>query len=148
MTQQQEIVAAARSMLGMRWAHQARGDGGKTDCAGVVLCAAKSQGFIDWDIPSTYEREAPPEAMLNVCRKHLVEITRAELRPGDMVVLRYPTTNHIGVIGDYPIAGHVSIIHAQAKSPRCVVENRLDDDWLKMVGAVLIGCFRFPEKVA
>jgi len=146
MTQQQEIVASARSLLGIRWKHQAR-DGGSLDCAGVVLHAAKAQGFVDWDIPADYEREAPPEAMLSVCREHLIEIPRAELSPGDMVVLRYAKTNHIGVIGDYPVDGHVSIIHAQATSPRCVVENRFCDEWLTMVRAKVIGCFRFPERV-
>jgi len=149
MTQQQtQIVAHARGMLGTRWAHQARGEDGKTDCAGLVLCVAKEQGFLDWDIPSDYARTAEPGEMLEVCRKYLIEVPRADLQPGDMVVLRYPQTNHIGIVGDYPIAGHVSIIHAQARAPRCVVENRLDDGWLKMVGAKLIGCFRFPEKVA
>lgn len=146
MTQAEEIVQAARSMLGMRWQHQAR-DGGKTDCAGVVLHAAKTQGLIDLDIPTDYQREAPADAMVKVCRQHLTEVTRAELRPGDVVVLRYPNTNHIGIVGDYPIAGHLSIIHAQAAHPRCVVENRLCDEWLRLVEAKVTGCFRFPDEV-
>lgn len=148
MTQQEQIVAHARSMLGMRWEHQARGEGGKTDCAGLVLFVAKEQGFLDWNIPSDYARTAEPGEMLAVCRRHLVEIPRPELRPGDMVVLRYPDTNHIGIVGDYPSSpSHVSLIHATASFPRKVVENRLDDGWLKMVGARLTGCFRFPEKL-
>lgn len=150
MTQQEQIVAHARSMLGMRWEHQARGEDGKTDCAGLVLCVAKEQGFLDWDIPSDYARTAAPGEMLAVCRKYLIEIGRTELRPGDLVVLRYTETNHIGICGDYPPSPHkhVSIIHATAMFPRKVVENRLDDMWLKAVGAKLMGCFRFPEKVA
>lgn len=149
MTQQEQIVAHARSMLGMRWEHQARGEDGKTDCAGLVLSTAKAQGFLDWEIPADYAREAPPEAMAAICRKYLIEIPVSELRPGDMVVLRYPTTNHIGIIGDYPYApGHVSLIHAQATEPRCVVENRLDRDWLKLVRARIVAGFRFPERAA
>lgn len=150
MTQQEEIVRHARSMLGMRWAHQARGENGKVDCAGLVLLAAKEIGHLDWDIPSDYARTAKPEEMLEVCRKHLIEITRADLRPGDIVVLRYPDTNHIGICGDYPPSPHkhVSIIHSQASFPREVVECRFDDMWMKMVGARLTGCFRLPEKVA
>jgi len=149
MSQQTEIVAHARSMLGMRWEHQARGEDGKTDCAGLVLCVAKEQGFLDWDIPSDYARTAEPGEMLAVCRKYLIEVKRADLAPGDLVVLRYPETNHIGIVGDYPPSPkHVSIIHATANFPRKVVENRLDDGWLTMTNASLIGCFRFPEKVA
>ncbi len=145
MTHQQEIVAAARRFLGARWRHQARADNAM-DCAGLVIKVAKELGFIDWDI-TNYERDASEDAMLSVCRAHLVEIPRAVLAPGDLVVLRY-ATNHIGIVGDYPVAGHLSLIHAQVKEPRCVVENRLCDDWLKMVGARVVACFRFPEKVA
>jgi hypothetical protein len=141
---QQEIVRNARSMLGARWQHQARGLN-RTDCLGLVLYAAQQQGIADVDIPDDYERNAAPDAMLKVCRQHLVEVTRADLQPGDVVVLRYPTTNHIGICGDYPVPGHVSLIHAQATHPHCVVENRLDDAWLKMVKAYVAGCFRFPE---
>lgn len=144
--QQKQIVAHARSMVGMPWRHQARG-GGRTDCAGLVLIIAREQGFIDWDIPTDYERVARPEAMINICRKYLVEVPFSEMQPGDMAVLRYPATNHIGIVGDYPVPSFVSLIHAQASEPRQVVENRLDADWLKTVGARLIGCFRFPEKV-
>lgn len=146
MTQAEEIVAAARSTLGLPWQHQGR-DGGGLDCAGVVLVAAKSQGFIDWDIPLDYDRVATPDTMLSVCRKHLDSIDPIDLKPGDIVVLRYPKTNHIGIIGDYPVPGHVSIIHAQNSSPRMVVENRFCADWLQMVRATVIGCFRFPERV-
>lgn len=145
MTQQEEIVASARRFLGARWQHQARSDGAM-DCAGLVIKVAKEMGFIDWDI-ANYERDASQDEMLAVCRAHLIEIHRAELAPGDVVVLRY-ATNHIGIVGDYPVPGHLSLIHAQVKQPRCVVENRLCDDWLKMVGARMVGCFRFPEVVA
>lgn len=145
MTPQEEIVAAARSMLGMRWQHQARGEN-STDCAGVVLRAAATQGFLNLDIPTDYEREAPPEAMLDVCRKHLIEIQRSEIAAADVVVLRYEKTNHIGVLGDYPVLGHLSIIHAQATHPRRVVENRFCDDWLRIAGARVAGFFRIPPK--
>lgn len=145
MTQQEEIVAAARRFLGAKWVHQARADDAM-DCAGLVIKVAKELGFIDWDI-SGYAREAPQDAMLSICRAHLVEISRSELRPGDLVVLRYGS-NHIGIVGDYPVPGHLSVIHAQATQPRCVVENRLCDEWLSMVRARITGCFRFPEKVA
>lgn len=143
---QARIVGQARSMLGVRWQHQARG-ADRTDCLGLVLQAAQSTGIADVDIPSDYERTASPDAMLSVCRRHLVEVSRKDLQPADLVVLRYPSTNHIGIVGDYPVVGHVSLIHAQATHPRCVVENRLDDEWLRMVGARLVGCFRFPEMI-
>ena len=149
MTQAEQIVSHARSMLGQRWEHQARGGNGKTDCAGLVLCVAKEQGFLDWDIPSDYARTAEPHEMIDLCRKHLIEIKREDLGPGDLVVLRYPDTNHIGICGDYPPSPkHVSIIHATAFFPRKVVENRLDDMWLKATGGRITGCFRFPERVA
>lgn len=146
---QTEIVTKARTLLGVRWSHQGRTTG-RTDCLGLVLYAAQAQGLEGVDIPNDYDRHAGPEAMVSVCRKHLIEISRAELQPADIVVLRYPkvSTNHIGLVADYHVPGHVALIHAQASHPHCVVENRLDDGWLKMVGAYVAGCFRFPEKVA
>jgi hypothetical protein len=144
---QKEIVTNARSMLGVRWSHLGRSTG-RTDCLGLVLHAAQQQGLDGVDIPDDYERHAGPDAMVSVCRKYLIEVPRDQLQPADLVVLRYPDTNHIGVAGDYPVPGYVSLIHAQASHPHCVVENRLDDGWLKMVGAYVAGCFRFPEKVA
>lgn len=140
---QLDIVAKARSMLGVRWSHQGRSTG-RTDCLGLVLFAAQAQGLEGVDIPDDYERHAGPEVMVGVCRKHLIEVSRTDLQPADIVVLRYATTNHIGVAGDYPVPGHVSLIHAQATHPHCVVENRLDGTWLQLVGARVAGCFRFP----
>lgn len=145
---QKQIVSEARSTLGMRWSHQARGKDGKTDCAGVVLMAVQKLGLADIDVPTDYDREAPPEAMVDVCRRFLTEIPKTDLQPGDMVVLRYPNTNHIGICGDYPTApGYVSIIHATARAPYKVVEHRFDEEWLKAAGAKLVACFRFPEVI-
>jgi len=144
MTQREEIVSSARKYIGARWSHQARGDD-KMDCAGLVIKVANELGYIDWDI-TDYERQATDERMLRLCREHLIEIRRDQLQPGDLVVLAYGSNRHIGIIGDYPYGG-LSLIHAQAMHPRMVGENRLDDDWLKMVGARIVGCFQFPEKL-
>lgn len=144
MTQREEIVASARKYLGARWSHQGRADD-KMDCAGLVIKVATEMGFIDWDV-TDYERQATDERMLKLCREHLIEIKRSELLPGDLVVLAYGQNRHIGITGDYPHGG-VSLIHAQAMFPRIVGENRLCDEWLQIVGARIVGCFQFPEKL-
>ncbi|WP_399677125.1 C40 family peptidase [Xenophilus sp.] len=144
MTQAEQIVASARKAIGTKWVHQGRSEDG-LDCAGLVIKIGNELGLLDWDIKD-YERKASMSAMLDICREHLTEIPRVALQPGDLVVLRFKDTNHIGIIGDYPHGG-LSIIHAQATAPRRVGENRFCDDWMKLIGCRLAGCFRFPERV-
>lgn len=143
--QQKEIVSAARRMIGVPWVHQGRSVEG-IDCAGLIIKIGNEIGVMDWDLKD-YDRKATQAAMLQICRQHLTEIPRVALQPGDMVVLRFQETNHIGIIGDYKHGG-LSIIHAQATHPRRVGENRFDDDWMKLLKCSLSGCFRFPEGVA
>lgn len=144
MNQRQEIVAVARRYVGAPWVHQGRSDDGM-DCVGLVIKVAHELGYIDWDIKD-YDRTAAPGAMLAVLQRHLIQVSREKLRPGDLIALRYPTTNHIGIAADY-VHGGISIIHAQATRPQRVVENRLCDDWLRLVKASIAGCFSFPELV-
>lgn len=143
MNQRAQAVAIARQAIGARWEHQGRSDD-KMDCAGLVIKVAGELGLIDWDI-TDYERQASDERMLQLCRQHLIEIPRSQLQPGDVVVLAYGTNRHIGIVGDYKYGG-LSLIHAQATYPRRVGENRLDDEWLRIVGARIVGCFQLPEK--
>ncbi|WP_418145459.1 NlpC/P60 family protein [Variovorax paradoxus] len=141
MTTRAEIVAAARRYQGARWTHQGRRDDAM-DCAGLVLKVARELGFSTLDVTG-YAVRATDESMLALCRVHLVEIGRADLAPGDVVVMRFAGNRHIGIVGDYPYGG-LSVIHAQTMHPRCVTENALSPQWLTHVKATVAGCFRFP----
>lgn len=132
------IVNEARGWLGVRWQHQGRGRDG-IDCAGLVIKVA--QAVYGWSFDTRdYARQATDETMLALCHDHLRKIDKADLRPGDVLVMAFENQRHMAIVGDYPAPNELSIIHAYA-SMRKVVESRLDSVWLGRV----IGCFRFPE---
>ncbi|MBT2333631.1 C40 family peptidase [Variovorax paradoxus] len=135
------ICAAARSYMGVPWRHQGRSREGM-DCLGLVITVAHDLGLTEFDTRD-YARQAKDESMLEQCREHLVEITRANVRPGDVAVMRFGANRHIGFFGDY-LHGGLSLIHAYSNAPRKVVEHLFNDDWLRMNRAQLIGVFRFP----
>lgn len=129
------IVTEARTWIGVRWLHQGRTREG-VDCAGLVIKVAHELGLSTFDT-ADYARQAIDEAMLELCRGHLQPIGRQDIRPGDVLVMRFENQRHIGVVGDY-IYGGLSLIHAYAPN-RKVVEHRFDSVWMSRV----IGCFRF-----
>ena len=136
-----DIVTCARSWVGVRWLHQGRSREG-VDCAGLVIEVAHELGLSEFDT-ADYARQATDESMLDLCREHLTEVTQSDMRPGDVLVLRFDCNRHIGFVGDY-VHGGLSLIHAYAQAPHKVVEHRLSPDWLMRVIAV----FRFPEVAA
>jgi cell wall-associated NlpC family hydrolase len=134
-----DIVTEARGWLGVRWLHQGRTREG-VDCAGLVIGVAKACRNSTFDT-SDYARQATDETMLALCRELLQPVEKADLQPGDVLVMAFENQRHIGIVGDYPYPGELSLIHAYALSPHRVVEVRLDSVWMSRV----IGCFRFPE---
>lgn len=136
-----DIVAQARSWISVKWRHQGRSREG-IDCAGLVIKVAHELGLTEFDT-ADYARQATDETMLELCREHLVEISRSAAGPGDVAVMRFGTNRHIGFFGDYP-GGGLSLIHAYSNAPRRVVEHVFNDDWLRVSRAQLIGVFRFP----
>lgn len=137
MTAGQDVVAEARSFLGVRWLHQGRSRDG-LDCAGLVVAVGTTCRGLDCPLPD-YPRASRDEQMLELAGQHLVAIDKADMRPGDVVVLAFEKQRHMGLLGDYPYGG-LSLIHAYLPN-RKVVEQRLDEVW----AARIKQAFRFPE---
>lgn len=138
-----DIVAAARSWIGVRWRHQGRSRKG-VDCAGLVIEIAKDVRGSHFD-KRDYPRHASDETMLRLCEQHLARVRIGDARPGDAMVFAFEHQRHIGIVGDY-VFGGLSLIHAYLPPGKVVgkvVETRLDDKWL----ARARGCFRFPERM-
>ena len=65
---------------------------------------------------------------------------RNDLQPGDVVLIAFDgVETHVGLIGDYPIDGELSLIHAYIGA-RKVVEHRLDAQWRSRI----VGAYRVP----
>jgi cell wall-associated NlpC family hydrolase len=129
MTTRADIVRVARSYIGTPYHHLGRTPHVRLDCAGVLVALCRELGIYppDFDIPPYSPN--PDGALIPVMDKYMGQriIDVSQLRAGDAVVVRYRQhPQHIGIIGDYPAAGQLSIIHSNNdNNPPKVVESRL-----------------------
>jgi len=135
-----DVVTVARGFLGVRYRHQGRNRTG-VDCIGLPVLVRAELGLPVMDA-SAYARATTDTEMLDFCRANLVEVARADLQPGDILVQMDRTMRHMAIVADC-VYGGLSIIHAWLPNRR-VVECRLDDYFMQTVR----GCFRFPEVTA
>ncbi len=122
-----DVVAAARSYLGVRWHHQGRNRAG-LDCVGLVVVVAQELGLSTYD-PQDYGRTPDAVQMRAQLAAHLDP--RRTPAPGDVILLRYDRFPlHMGIASE--LNGELAIVHAFATMRR-VVEHRLDATWLARV---------------
>lgn len=128
------LVQAARRYLGVRFVHQGRSEHG-LDCVGLVWIAYRDCG-VTLDAYRAYPAEPNPREMINRISDALGmpvanrPVPTSVLRPGDVVLMLLvgeSQPHHVGLIGDYPYGGRLSVIHAHSMAaPRGrVVEHRL-----------------------
>lgn len=138
-----DMVAEARTWLGVRWKHQGRDRSG-VDCLG--MCAEVAKACRGFDVDRTnYPRRGQGASFMAELRRHLVAVERDAIEPGDLIAMPYDGDLHVALVGDYllePEKHLLSMIHAHARvQDRKVVEHRLDSIWLSKVAAA----FRYPE---
>jgi hypothetical protein len=132
-----DIVAAARELIGTRYAHQGRVAGLAADCAFVPIHAAHSIGMdVQHLFIARYGRHPVPAEMRAALDDHLDRIPVAQMQPGDVVWMRFDgEPQHLGVVGDY-VHGGLSLIHAyNGAGVNKVVEHRLDENWRRRIVA-------------
>lgn len=127
----EDFVAAARSFIGTPFHHQGRVPGVGLDCAGVVVCAATACGYDVSDVAG-YGR-IPNQGMLEqAVLAHCDRIPLERVRTGDILLFKFLyEPQHLAVFDNG------MLIHAYSSVGR-VVENGLDDAWLKR----LVGCYK------
>ena len=143
MTERGDIVTEARTWTGTRYQHQQRMKGVAVDCAGLVIGVARELGLV----PATFDVNGYPRrpdgvSLVAECDRWMYRITRAEMQPGDVIVLRFDTDpQHVGILADYRHGG-LSIIHALSRGDGSgsVVEHRLDVTTLKR----FVAAYRLP----
>lgn len=122
-----QIVATARSYLGVRYHHQGRNRAG-LDCIGLVLVVGWDLGLtaLDYDGYGT----TPDGAMMRAeLEKHMRRIPVAEALPGDVLLMRWERDpRHLAIVTE--MADGPGIIHAHnRKSNYGVVEHVIDATW-------------------
>lgn len=132
-------IAAARSMIGVKWRHQGRDPVRGVDCAGLLLCAMWQVPRDAVDVPDTaYGREPYRGTLEKVMQANFGDpIPKDQMRVGDAVVMKFNNgqPSHVGILGDY-LYGGFSLIHAYARGDKRVVEHRLDAEWAGYIAEV------------
>lgn len=138
MTVQDELVAAARTWLDVRWRHLGRDRARGVDCVGLVIRCAHQIGVTDFDTRN-YGRRPVPTDFLREMRGQLVQIQKRDMGHGDIGVFREPRHPcHVGIV-DVDESGQRWIIHAYAPH-RKVTRDPLTGERLDR----LLMAFRLP----
>jgi cell wall-associated NlpC family hydrolase len=133
-----DVVREARTFIGTPWVHQGRSRQG-LDCLGLASLVARNTRGYTFDVLN-YQAQATDETMLQLCRQHMLPVPAVARQPGDVVVIRYGNQRHMAIVGDHPVVGELTLIHASSVHGR-VVEHRLDSRWAR----ICIGTFRLYD---
>jgi cell wall-associated NlpC family hydrolase len=128
MATRDDIVAAARSYIGVPWRHQGRTRRRGVDCFGLVIRAAADCGITVPD-EAGYSRSPDGVSILDGMRARFDPIRLADVKPGDVLgfaELVYPC--HIGIAAPGRTMGALNVIHAHVRR-RKVLEEPLAQEW-------------------
>lgn len=135
------LVDAARALAGTPYRPKGRLPGVGIDCIGVPIVAAWLAGIKPRSFDIKGYSDVPDGSLLPLCDEHMRRVARDDMRPGDVIVVRYgPVPHHVGLLGDYRHGG-LSMIHAENDRHRKVVEHRL---WLDGP-MTFVAAYRIPE---
>lgn len=91
-----QIVAQARSYIGVKYRHYGRNRFG-VDCCGLVLAVAADLGVSAY-IPEPYSKLVDPLAMRAQLERQMILIPKEEMQPGDSILLRCAgVPQHLGI---------------------------------------------------
>lgn len=133
----EDLIRTARSYLGTPWVHQGRVKGAGVDCGGLLIGVAQELGLLTFE-ERAYGRIPDGHMLRAVCEAYLQRIDVAELRPGDVLLMRFKEhPQHLALLGE--LGGRQTLIHAYSAAGR-VVEHGLDEVWR----ARIVAAYRFP----
>lgn len=125
MTTRAQVVAQARSYLGVPWRHQGRSRVRGLDCAGLIVVIGHDLGLHSHDT-TDYQREPNGTLFVSHFREALDEINLADAGHGDVVLMRdslYPC--HCGILTTDK--GKTMLLHAAAGRRRVYEEPYVGD---------------------
>jgi len=141
MTTQESVIAEARALLGVRFAHQGRHAQHGLDCLGLLLVVAERAGVhFNGTMPKELDMRQygtrPDAAMLKAKLDQWLLPRDGDAQTGDVLLLDIQSEpQHLALVSDYPVEGDVGMIHAYAPA-RKVVEHRYDAVWKKATRAI------------
>lgn len=123
-----EIVAEARALLGTPYHPHARTPGLGIDCAGVPIVVARKLDLVAPDFDVNGYSLHPNGELLPHCERHLLRITQAAMRPGDVCIASWGhgDAQHFGIVAKHQQYDCLSLIHASNDRRHMkVIEHRL-----------------------
>lgn len=82
----QDVVNKAKSLLGIKYAHQGRSEKG-LDCVGVLAMVADEFNYVYTDLEG-YKRTPSASALIDLLKLNLDEIELSETEIGDIYLMR------------------------------------------------------------
>lgn len=131
-----DVIAAARALLGTPFVHQGRFPGRALDCAGVIVATATALGIAHDDM-TDYSRLPTGGLLRQVLDSQpgLVAVPLANIASGDILLMRFKREpQHLGIYTGS------SLIHAWQIVGQ-VVEHAFDETWRRR----LVAAYRFRE---
>lgn len=135
-----DVVGAARALLGTAFHHQARLPGVGLDCAGVVVVVGRQLGLFDpaFDV-TDYPRVPDGSTLQAYCDQYLAPA--ADPATGGVVLVAWGRgePQHMGIVVPY-VHGGLAMVHAESRRHKRVIETRL------LFGRAmrLVRAYRFP----
>lgn len=135
---EKQIVASARSYVGVPFRHQGRSRHG-LDCLGLLVCVARdcalmygNKALYQYD-DRCYGHYPDAEKLSTQLQRYLCR--EDCLASGKIALIKADHgARHLAIIGDYG-DNSLSLIHAYAPA-RKVIEHRLSTDWAARIEAV------------
>lgn len=132
-----DFVDTARSYIDTPFAHQARVPGVSLDCAGVLVCAARENGYAVDDMLG-YSRLPGNGLFTKMILNHCYSINLSEALAGDILLFKWRSEpQHSAIISNI---NPLTIIHSYAEAGK-VTENNVGEEWLSR----LCGCYRLKN---
>lgn len=123
----EQVIACARSYLGVRWQHQGRSRAG-IDCLGLLICVAHDLALTEFDVTG-YGVHPNGDLSAGLHAQCIVQPAGTLPAPGLVAEMRFGSEpQHVALVVPY-FAGGMGLLHALSQYPRKVVEHRLDDTW-------------------
>lgn len=133
----EQWLRAVRSYEGVKFLHQGRSRAG-IDCVGLLSCAAHDLGMPNEVQASLRDYQRAPDS--DMFRRRIVDFLeplpynrlqplRQQVKKGDVIAFwidRHGLPRHVAVYTGVNRHSQDTMIHAYAKSPKCVVEQPID----------------------
>jgi cell wall-associated NlpC family hydrolase len=129
---QDELIASARTWIGVPFLHQGRTRFG-VDCAGFVEALAKSHELLptSYRAPKNYRRR-PDGGLLEVVREHCDQTSFKPAPAATVVLIQWPSEKEPAHVA---LCTGPTLIHAYQRAGR-VVENGYRGFWLRHTHSV------------